>query len=357
MSSYQPWGRFILNEIGIEEARICCGTTKTGVPCKNSIKIQDIKAGQQQLANLATRSLDFSTLRPILCDIAKNFLCARWHRQRQANHVGQKWYEAVARNAEQAGHISEDASVAFDTDASQSQRPTLTTPSESEIPRRVTRQNEERQMPPGRDPVPLEPLERTVRYVTASMLRTDSVPWCISSAEPATLSGFNIGAGMQHLELHSLTRSDEVSLIHCPFCLGDGEDQADESVILRCKACRGLAHLGCVEEWLEKREVVSNVSCCTCRRDDALDALLRLPRTITTNPDIDVENARVHASPVAEETNTIENPRRAGSARLPAQSGSSRRRSTVSDARRSVRRSARLANTTPLRRSSRLNRS
>ncbi|OKP14518.1 hypothetical protein PENSUB_13969 [Penicillium subrubescens] len=113
MSSYQPWGRFILNEIGIGEARICCRTTKTGAPCKNSIKIQDIKAGQQQLANL--------------------------HRQRQVNHVGQKWYEAVARNAEQAGYISEDASVAFDTDASQSQRPTLTSPSEWEIPRRATR--------------------------------------------------------------------------------------------------------------------------------------------------------------------------------------------------------------------------
>jgi hypothetical protein len=263
MSSYQPWGGFILNEIGIGEARICCGTTKTGAPCKNSIKIQDIKAGQQQLANLAARPPDFSTLRPILCDIAKNFLCVRWHRQRQANQVGQQWYEAVARCPEQAGHISEDASVAFNTDASQSQRPTLTSPSESEIPRRVTRQNEERQMLPGRDSVPLEPLERTVRYVTASMLRTDSVPWCISSAEPATLSGLNIGAGMQRLELHSLTRSDELSLIHCPFCLGDGEDQADESVILRCKECRGLAHLGCVEEWLEKREVASNVSCCT----------------------------------------------------------------------------------------------
>ncbi|OKO93077.1 hypothetical protein PENSUB_12522 [Penicillium subrubescens] len=169
--------------------------------------------------------------------------------------------EAVARNAEQAGYISEDASVAFDTDASQSQRPTLTSPSESEIPRRVTRQNEGI-IPPVRDSVPVGPLERTVRYVTASMLRTDSVPWCISSAEPATLSGFNIGAGMQNLELHSLTRSDEVSYIHCLFCLGDDEDQADESVILRCKQCRGLAHLGCVEEWLEKREVASNVSCC-----------------------------------------------------------------------------------------------
>jgi hypothetical protein len=79
-------------------------------------------------------------------------------------------------------------------------------------------------MPPRRNSVPLQPLERTVRYVTASMLRTDSVPWCISSDKPATLLGFNIGAGMQHLELHSLTRSDEVSHIHCLFCLGDDED-------------------------------------------------------------------------------------------------------------------------------------
>ncbi|OKP11863.1 hypothetical protein PENSUB_2600 [Penicillium subrubescens] len=278
--------------------------------------------------------------------MAKNFLCARWHRQRQADQVGQQWYEAAARNRERAGPISEAASVVF------------ASPSESEIPRRVTRQNEERQIPLVHDSIPLEPLERTVRYVTALMLRTDSVRWCISPAEPATLSAFNIGAGMQNLELHSLTRSEEVSHIHCPFCLADEEDQADESVILRCKQCRGLAHLGCVEEWLQKREVASNMSCCACRSDEALDALLRSPRTIMTNPDTAVENARTRGSPVAEETDAIDNPRRAGSARLPAQPVSSRRRSTMSGAGRSVRRSARLADTTPsLRRSSRLNRS
>jgi hypothetical protein len=48
-----------------------------------------------------------------------------------------------------------------------------------------------------RDPVPLEPSERICRYVTASMLRTNSAPWCITPARPATLSGFNIGAGMK----------------------------------------------------------------------------------------------------------------------------------------------------------------
>jgi hypothetical protein len=41
MSSYQDWDRFT-NEMGISlyaEARVCCGTTKAGAPCKNSIKI------------------------------------------------------------------------------------------------------------------------------------------------------------------------------------------------------------------------------------------------------------------------------------------------------------------------------
>jgi hypothetical protein len=93
------------------------------------------------------------------------------------------------------------------------------------------------------------------------------------------------------------------------------------------------------------------------RNDEALDALLRSPRTTPTNPDIAVKKARLRTSPVTEETDAIENPRGAGSARLPAQLVSSRRRPAMSSAGRSVRRSARLANTTPsLRRSSRLNR-
>jgi hypothetical protein len=66
--------------------------------------------------------------------------------------------------------------------------------------------------------------------------------------------GFNIEAGMQDLELHSLTLSNEVPAIYCQFCLGDYEEQVDESVILRWNQCRRLAHLSYVEEWLEKRD-------------------------------------------------------------------------------------------------------
>ncbi|OQE33089.1 hypothetical protein PENNAL_c0920G03746, partial [Penicillium nalgiovense] len=39
---------------------------------------------------------DLSTLQSKLCDIARVFLCARWHRQRQADQVGQRWYEAAS---------------------------------------------------------------------------------------------------------------------------------------------------------------------------------------------------------------------------------------------------------------------
>lgn len=264
MSSSQDWNRFT-NEMGVSlatEARICCGTTKAGAPCKNSIKFQDIKTGQQQLANLAAQPFDFLTLGSTLCDIARNFLCARWHRQRQADPLGQQWYEAVVRSREHARHTSEVAAVAPDIEADQSQRWTFGRPSEPVLSSRATTQHENESVSPIRDPVPLGPSERVRRYVTASMLRTNSALWCISPAQPATLSGFNIGAGMQNLDLHSLTLSDEVSAIYCPFCLGDDEEHLDESVILRCNRCRGLAHLSCVEEWLEKRDAGPHVSCC-----------------------------------------------------------------------------------------------
>lgn len=107
------------------------------------------------------------------------------------------------RNREHAGHISEVASVALDIGAGQSQRSTFGRPSESEIPPRVTPQKEDGQVPPVRDPTSLEPLERIVRYVTASVLRAGGAPWSISPAQPAALSGFNTGAGMQIWNLGS----------------------------------------------------------------------------------------------------------------------------------------------------------
>jgi hypothetical protein len=85
------------------------------------------------------------------------------------------------------------------------------------------------------------------------MLRTNSVPWHVSLAQPAILTSVaNVWAGVQDLTLKSLTQSDEVDDIHCVFCLAEDENLANESVILRCQ-CTSLCHLSCAEEWLEKR--------------------------------------------------------------------------------------------------------
>ena len=46
--------------------------------------------------HLSREPFDLSTLQSKLCDIARVFLCARWHRQRQADQVGQRWYEAAS---------------------------------------------------------------------------------------------------------------------------------------------------------------------------------------------------------------------------------------------------------------------
>jgi hypothetical protein len=62
---------------------------KKGEPCKNSIKVEDTKIGHQKLTTLAREPFDLSNLQSKLRDVAKEFLCVRWHRQRQADQLGQ----------------------------------------------------------------------------------------------------------------------------------------------------------------------------------------------------------------------------------------------------------------------------
>lgn len=93
-----PWNPFAVCGIPHGGPASCCGVTKKGQPCKNSIKFQDTKIGHERLTTLAREPFDLSTLQSKLCDIARAFLCARWHRQQQADQVGQRWYEAAIRN-------------------------------------------------------------------------------------------------------------------------------------------------------------------------------------------------------------------------------------------------------------------
>ncbi|CAG8882016.1 unnamed protein product [Penicillium nalgiovense] len=119
-----------------------------------------------------------------------------------------------------------------------------------------------RQDPPVRLSTSPEPVQPFSPFVTSTMLRTNSVPWHVSLAQPAILTSVaNVWAGVQDLTLKSLTLSDEVNDIHCVFCLAEDEDLANESVILRCR-CNALSHLACAEEWLEKRSTGFGTSCC-----------------------------------------------------------------------------------------------
>ena len=265
MSTMLPWIPLIVCEIGLSSnggPSFCCGMTKKGEPCKNSVKVQDNKIGHQKLSTLGREPFDLSTLQSKLCDIAKEFLCARWHRQRQAEQVGQQWYEAAVRNQARVPHDSRVAS------------PSVVHPNQRQMSsvsrRRLTGSGNTdrspphglRQDPPVRLSTNPEPVRPFNPFVTCTMLRTNSVPWHVSPAQPAILTSVaNIWAGIQSLTLKDLTLSDEVDDIHCVFCLAEDDDLANESVILRCQ-CKALSHLACAEEWLEKRSTGFGTSCC-----------------------------------------------------------------------------------------------
>ncbi|OQE41479.1 hypothetical protein PENNAL_c0736G09712, partial [Penicillium nalgiovense] len=108
------------------------------------------------------------------------------------------------------------------------------------------------------------------------------------------------------LTLKDLTLSDEFDDTHCVFCLAEDDDLANESVILRCQ-CKALSHLACAEEWLEKRSTGFETSCCVCRNEGPLVALIRPIRVQSS----DAETRHIHTaseSSAERELATIRNP-------------------------------------------------
>jgi hypothetical protein len=219
--------------------------TEKGDPCKNSIKVEDTKVGHQKLTTLAREPFDLSTLQSKVCDVARDFLCARWHRQRQADLLGQQWYEAAVHNQERVSHSSRVASPSVVVRPGQRQ-------TSSASRRRPAASDNTDRSPNGPRQDPLvstnpEPVQPFNPYVTSTMLRTNSVPWRVSLARPAILSSAtNIWAGVQDLTLQTLTPSEEVDSIHCVFCLTDDEDHANE---------RGIS--GALGERLPRRRMLS----------------------------------------------------------------------------------------------------
>jgi hypothetical protein len=270
MSTMLPWNPFLVCQIEVSPnggPSSCCGMTKKGAPCKSSIKFQDTKIGHQKLDILAREPFDISTLQSTLCGIAKEFLCARWHRQRQADQVGQQWYEAAVRNQARDPHGvgMTSASVMEHLGQRQTSSASRRRPAWDNNDRSAHRL---RQEPPLRQSTSPEPVQPSTPFVTATMLRTNSVPWSVSPDQPAILSSAsNVWAGVQDLTLQSFGPNQEVDTInvdniYCVFCLADDEDHANERVILRCRECTSLCHLSCTEKWLERRVTGFSTSCC-----------------------------------------------------------------------------------------------
>ncbi|KAI3091907.1 hypothetical protein CBS147333_10285 [Penicillium roqueforti] len=194
-----PWNPLLVCEIEVSPnggPGFCCGMTKKGAPCKNSIKLEDTKIGHQKLNTVAREPFDLSNLQSKLCNVSRDFLCASWHRQRQADQVGRQWYEAAVRNQARVPH---DSRVASPSIVHPSQRQTSPAsrrrPASDNTDRSPT--HGLRQDPPVRLSTSSEPVQSTNPFVTAEMLRTNSVPWHVSPARPAILTSVtNIWAGI-----------------------------------------------------------------------------------------------------------------------------------------------------------------
>ncbi|KAJ5651616.1 uncharacterized protein N7484_005339 [Penicillium longicatenatum] len=254
------WGLLEACEMGAAsrgESKSCCGITRSGAPSKNLIKTQDIKQGRQKLARLGSFPFEISTYN--LCfAILRNTFSAH-------DSIGtDKPTDLASSGTKQPSEIKRRQTMTLKVLLNHNIRAHLNAkPSSDEnsdsSPSTITR------------------LPRSMgSYVTAATLRANSVPWCVSPAQPAILSCItNIRAGLQGIHLHSISRSEEVSDVYCMFCLGDDEDHANESAVLRCTECRALSHLACTEEWLAKRDAGFEISCCVCRNEGAVDALIR----------------------------------------------------------------------------------
>ncbi|OQE66601.1 hypothetical protein PENNAL_c0186G02334, partial [Penicillium nalgiovense] len=225
----------------------CCGVTKKGQPCKNSVKVQDTKIGHRKLAVLAKSS----SARDGTGNGRPNNLASNGMKQPSATR--RECHMALEWALHQLLYI---------------------------------RDRLRHRLPLGDA---LHQTTLTSHHLTGSD-KTHRVPWHVSPAQPAILTSVaNIWAGVQDLTLKDLTLSDEVDNIHCVFCLD--EDLRNESVILRCQ-CKALSHLACTEEWLEKRSTGFGTSCCVCRNEGPLDALIRPLRVQSS----DAETRHIHTA-------------------------------------------------------------
>ncbi|KAJ5544068.1 hypothetical protein N7494_005347 [Penicillium frequentans] len=267
------WNPLLICEMGsgsFEHGDTCCGITQKGDQCKNTVRKETLKSGRQKLDTLAERPFTVCNLQLKLRDIAADFLCTRWHRLRQADLVGQRWFEAAIRSQSQTrrsqpgGHrplrsVRSTRRSTVDLDQPSQLRPramdgVVFTGSAISVPSQLVPSPQDRQ-------------------VTPAMLREDQVTWSVSDEAPAELMIANDRAGPQILKLKRFTRRSPQSSIprheRCYICHGEDES---EPVTLHCGKCELVAHLNCMELWLGSWRPGFHTSCPHCLSDGAFVA-------------------------------------------------------------------------------------
>ncbi|KAJ5642598.1 hypothetical protein N7490_006598 [Penicillium lividum] len=267
------WNPLLICEMGsgsLEHGNTCCGITQKGDQCKNAVRKEILKSGRQKLDTFAERPFSVCNLQLKLRDLAADFLCTRWHQLRQADSVGQRWYEATIRNQTQTRHSRPDGrrplrlvrstrrSAANPGQHSQSQPRAMdgvvfTGPSIS-VPSQLGRSPQDRQ-------------------VTPAMLRENQVTWSVSDEAPVELIIANDHAGPQTLKLkrftHKSPHNSDSRHERCYICHAVDES---EPVTLHCGECELVAHLNCMELWLGSWRPGFHTSCPHCLSDGAFVA-------------------------------------------------------------------------------------
>ena len=248
------WDAFAICEGPRKEDRACCGLTKRGTPCKLYVTEDVHKAGVKKLNALACHPFDLPVLQDRLHDIVPHFLCARWHRQFQANNVRERWEAAAIRNQAQAYTPQPPArgERALSSEARLHVEPTR--PS---IPVSSSRPNLDL---PQSNPTtePGESPQVSGRRLTEAALRENRVPWNVSAAHPAVLPIEREDGGEVCLHLQSFRPTSSLRDESCGICRGEDRN---EPVVLKCGRCTSHVHLGCMSSWLRTRWSGSR-SCC-----------------------------------------------------------------------------------------------
>jgi hypothetical protein len=272
------WNPLEICEMGpgsFETGHSCCGMTQKGDPCKNVIKKETLKSGRQKLDVLAESPIFTPNLKLQLCDIARDFLCTRWHRERQSDTVGQKWYESAMTNQPRTEGPQRDRSVRYPDLRSTRQRAHHRHRPASAVESRLNTFDG----PIGNPATEVDSADgvlsqgeahaaprTTACRIDPSTLRQGQIPWEISATRPAILEIENQNTGLRFLKLKSFTRRPnnltQQNHEKCYICHSEyGCSEDDDPVTLHCGRCKLGSHLGCMQLWLGSTQSAYSTTC------------------------------------------------------------------------------------------------